>query len=89
MPALLVITDLKGPEANYAPLFTFIKSQGSYAKLSHSAWAVECEKGPKEYYDQLKPFLQGSDYLYVIRLAPSFTGRGNPTVLEWMKRHVR
>ncbi|EPR43413.1 hypothetical protein dsx2_2390 [Desulfovibrio sp. X2] len=88
MPALLVVTDLQQPPEAYPRFFELLKTH-AYARLTPAIWAVEVDATPKSLFDDLKPLIKETDFLYVFRLTPSFVGRGSANVLKWLKDHVR
>lgn len=87
MAVLLVTYDLNTPGKDYNDLLKKIKSQ-NWARLSESSYAIFTTASPQAVFDQLKPYLDRNDYIYIITLKRPYTGYGPQDVNDWLEKHL-
>lgn len=87
MAVLLVTYDLKKPGQDYSDLLKKIKSH-SWARLSESSYAIKTEKSPEDIYNELKPYLDANDHIYIISLKKPYSGFGPKDVNEWLASNL-
>jgi len=87
MPAYLITYDLKKPGADYADLLKTIKGN-AWARLSESSYAITSNLTAQGVYNQLKPFIDRNDQLYVITLKKPCDGQGDQTVNTWLSQYL-
>ena len=87
MAVLLVTYDLNRPGKDYPDLLKTIKEY-SWSKISESSYAINTTKSPIDVFNQLKPFVDKNDNLYVINLKRPYTGFGPKEVNEWLEQNL-
>ena len=87
MAVLLVTYDLNRPGKDYPDLLKTIKEY-SWAKISESSYAINTTKSPIDVFNQLKPFVDKNDNLYIINLKRPYTGFGPKEVNEWLEQNL-
>lgn len=87
MGTLLVTYDLNKPGKDYADLLKKIKTY-SWARLSESSYAISTPSDPQTVFNDLKPYLDANDNLYVVTLNKPYTGYGPKDVNEWLERNL-
>jgi hypothetical protein len=87
MAILLVTYDLNKPGQDYSDFLTKVKSY-PWARLSESSYAIKTDSSPQAVFDQLKPYLDTNDNLYIITLKQPFTGFGPKNVNEWLEDNL-
>jgi hypothetical protein len=88
MSILLITYDLHKPGQDYTDLLAKIKSGGNWARLSESSYAVRTAYSPEQVYNQLKPYLDANDNLYVITLTRPYYGQGPTDVNSWLAQNL-
>lgn len=87
MAVLLVTYDLKKPGKDYKDVLKTIKNY-SWARLSESSYAIATDKSVQQLYDQLKPYLDDNDNIYVINLRRPYVGFGPKDVNDWLEKNL-
>ena len=87
MAVLLVTYDLNKPGQDYSDLLKAIKSY-TWARLSESSYAIVTDKTPTTISGELKPFLDASDYIYIVNLKRPFWEFGLKEINEWLEKHL-
>ena len=87
MAVLLVTYDLNTPGKDYNDLLKKIKGY-DWARLSESSYAISTSASPQAVFDQLKPYLDRNDYIYIITLKRPYTGYGPQDVNDWLEKYL-
>ena len=88
MTCYVVTYDLKKPGQNYEPLYTAIKSYGTWAHINESTWAVVTEQKAPEIRDFLKKFIDANDSLFVLRSGVEAAWMNPLCKNEWLKDNL-
>ena len=89
MRAYIISYDLLTPGKNYEDLLKKIKSYPMWARLGGSAYIVITENTAVEIRDNLKPFLDSNDKLFVGTLiAPAAWTGLSDEVSKWIIENV-
>lgn len=88
MGVLLVTYDLDEPGKDYKDVIKTIKSHDGWARLSESCYAIATSKSPQQVFNQLKPYLDDNDNLYVVTLTKPFAGYGPKDVNDWLENNL-
>jgi len=86
MAILLVTYDLKKPGQDYSDFISTFKKY-AWARLSESCYAIDTYKTPNQIYNELKPFMDQNDQVYIITLSNPWDGYGPKDVNDWL--HAR
>ncbi|MBZ5641399.1 MAG: hypothetical protein LAO19_01445 [Acidobacteriia bacterium] len=82
---IVILTyDLKG-KRDYSALFDAIKQEGVWWHYMASTWLLNTAKGPYEIANDLKPFLDQYDYMFVAPIAPAYSGWLPEQAWEWIR----
>ncbi len=87
MAVLLITYDLNRPGKDYPDLLKAIKEY-TWAKLSESSYAISTSKSASDVFNQLKPFVDKNDNIYVINLKRPYAGFGPKEVNDWLEQHL-
>ena len=87
MAVLLVTYDLNKPGQNYDDFIATFKKY-SWAKLSESSYAIDTTKSPSAIYNELHPFMDKGDQVYIIPLGSPYMGFGPKDVNEWLDNRL-
>lgn len=88
MNTLLISYDLGGPETSgsYKDLISKIKSYPDYVKALESFWFVKTPLTASEVRDQLNPYLDANDQLFVFNVTNSaWAAHKASTATNWLK----
>jgi hypothetical protein len=80
--------DLKKPGRDYDGLHTAIKSLGDWWHYLGSTWLVDCALDANAIFERLRPHLDGSDRVLVIRVARDYQGWLEPDAWEWINQRT-
>jgi len=87
---LIVTYDLRGAAGSYEEFFDTLKSQDSWSHYLRSTWLISTDKGPKEMFEELRPFLRSGDHLLIVRLSNKREDREGwlpKKAWEWIRRN--
>ena len=84
MQTLLITYDLNKPGQDYSDFYKIIKSY-AWAKLSESSYAISTLCTPREILDQLRPYVDDGDNVYIVTLITPYSGRGPEDVNAWLR----
>lgn len=62
---LLITYDLQKPHQDYANLIKAIEGYGNYAHILKSTWLIRTTKSAQQVYEELSPFLDTNDFIFV------------------------
>jgi hypothetical protein len=88
MPILLVTYDSNKPGQDCGKILEFIKSSGTWAKLSETSYAINTEETPDMVYKQLTPFLSDSSKLFVVNLTRPYAGIKGTGIAAWLEKSL-
>ena len=87
MAVLLVTYDLNKPGQDYSDFIVTFKNY-PWAKLSESSYAISTNKSPTTIYEELAPYIDKNDHVYVITLSRPYWGYGPEDVNKWLAEHL-
>lgn len=89
MKKCYIICFEKKPNMIYNGLITAIKSYGTWAKLTETAWAVTSEKKSSEIRDHLKGYVTSTDKIIVIRTGDTAAWKNfSDSATAWLKKYI-
>ncbi len=83
-----ILYKIKKTEKNYTPLYERIKSLGEWMHYFDDSWLLVPSNNisTSEVYDQIIPFIDGSDdILLIIRVTNDYRGWLPQKAWDWMK----
>jgi hypothetical protein len=80
--------DLKAPGRDYDQLYKALKSYGTWAKITESAWAIVTDSSARLIRNHLGSFLDNNDRLFVIKSGQNAAWRNVIGSSEWFKNHL-
>jgi hypothetical protein len=83
MTVLLVTYDLNKPGQDYSEFIATFKKY-PWAKLSESSYAIDTSKSPSAIYEELEPYTDEGDHVYIIKLSNPWMGYGPKKVNSWL-----
>lgn len=86
MTAYIVTYDLN-KEAKRPNLLGKIK-EWPWARLSESSYAISTTATASDVFNQLRPFIDDNDNLFVIPLKSPYMGWGQKEVHEWLAQNL-
>ena len=87
MATLLVTYDLNKSGQNYTSFLGVIKKY-TWARLSESSYAIQTYETPQAVYNNLSPYIDKNDNVYIIALSQSHYGQGPQEVNNWLSQHL-
>ena len=89
MTTYIVTYDLRKPGRNYGDLYNYLKSFGSWCKITESTWAVVTSSSSVEVRDGISRVVDSGDVYAVISSGSSgaWAGTGSE-VTDWLKKYL-
>lgn len=87
MAVLLITYDLNKPGKDYNDLLKAIKEY-AWARLSESCYSIRTDRSPQHVFDELRPFLDQNDNLYIVNLKRPYAGFGPKDVNDWLDKNL-
>ena len=88
MACYIVTYDLRVPGRDYKPVYEFLKSHGTWAKITESAWAIVTTKSAKTIRDELKALVDSNDRIFVVKSGVEAAWSNSIGKNEWFKKHL-
>lgn len=89
MKTLLISYDLRTPNRDYKGLIEAIKKANGWMHHLDSTWIITSDKGIKDWYANLRPFIDQNDYLLIIELIQAEAYGWMPkSGWEWIKSNT-
>lgn len=88
MAILLVTYDLKAPGRNYQPLYDYFK-QYNRCKGLESVYLIETTKTTAQVRDELKPFRDSNDVIFIAKLSGSWGSLNFKGCADWLNDPAR
>lgn len=83
---ILITYDLKSPWQNYEWLYNAIKDGHTWWHYLESTWIIKTTATVDQLTDQLKPFLDTNDHIFIVDITSSSRqGRLPLKAWEWFK----
>ena len=74
--------------AAQAAILSYLKSHGTWAKLTNSTWAVVTTKSASEIRDELLALAHPGDRLFVVRSGAIAAWSNVHARNDWLKKHL-
>ena len=88
MPVLLVTYDIKDDQNRRKVSAVIERRYPKQVKLSDSCYAIHTALLPVRIFDELKPFVEVEDQLYVAQLNKPYTGFGPRKTTGWLSDYL-
>jgi hypothetical protein len=90
LPTLLITYDLNKEKSkdDYAGFYKVIK-RGAWTRLTDSTYAVHTDASPTDIYNQLRPYVDDDDAVFVITLGTPWAGLSTPAAIQWLQTRLR
>jgi hypothetical protein len=86
---LLITYDLRKPGRDYTAVHTTIKTAGTWAKLTESAWLIRTSSSAGYWRDKLKSVVDANDKVAVFSVSGDWATLGlDGDVVTWIHQHV-
>lgn len=86
---ILVTYDLNRPGKNYTSLYNALgRVSNTVSKPVESVWLFQTNKSSNQVYNLLRPYVDDSDRLFVVRLTSDYIGWLDGKVVDWLAGRV-
>ena len=85
---LLITYELNVPTKDYNPLYEAIKKQGHWWHYLKSTWLLDTQKNPSQIWDELRPHVDSSDRLLIIRVTDGYQGWLGKDAWPWINQRL-
>jgi hypothetical protein len=89
LPTLLLTYDLnkEKSKADYEGFYRVIR-QRPWARLTDSTYALDTYASPGYIFNQLQPYIDENDSVFIVTLDAPWAGRSADAVIQWLRQRI-